>query len=179
MKPCTSASNKKYRKRQKLKDRSDVVNKSLLRAIKKYFVNIFKEEFPQSRFKSVIKWAWQFFDSIQSLMKRLDSNLRPSQLAQILGVFINNALFERSWRILNLQIDENVMHFLDEYLKCWNSYSHISFDRLKRNSLFVSLIKLFKLEINDKGLDKIKAIKYTVFDAVQSPPPLSSPPPFV
>ena len=68
IKVCKSACQRKYRKRQKLKNRSDVVNKSLLRAIKKYFVNIFKEEFPQSRFRSALKWARQFYGSLSILL---------------------------------------------------------------------------------------------------------------
>ena len=90
---CSNRVRRKYYRRQKLKDRNDAVNKSLLRAIKKYFVNIFKEEFPQSRFRSLLKWVRQFYNSIHALVQALDSDLDPSQLVQIFGVFINNKLF--------------------------------------------------------------------------------------
>lgn len=104
---CLNGNTKRKRRgEQTLKDRSDVVNKSLLRAIKKYFVNSFKDLYQQSRFRSTIKWARQFYSSISMLVDKLNSDLEPVHLIQIFGIFINSRLFKRSCRRLKIKNDK-------------------------------------------------------------------------
>ena len=100
-----------------LKDRRDVVNKSLIRAIKKFFCLKFKSEHPQPRFRTQYKRAKHFEYSIQVFAEGFyeddlkgtiipeDQSKEVEVLASILGRIVNPKMTKKTQKSSNDTVD--------------------------------------------------------------------------
>lgn len=76
-----------------LKDRRDVVNKTLLRAIRRYFLTTFKESFPQKRFRDNEKCVAHFMTSVEQFSAKYLGIAPPQLLRALFGNLVNQKMF--------------------------------------------------------------------------------------
>lgn len=138
-------------KRNGLKNRRDVVNKSLLRAIRRFFMVEWNKSKPTLRTKFEFKRSSLFQESVRDLVSKLtescseprlveaqikslstDDEKSFKELHKIIGWFINREDYMKA--LSPRKVDENnrIQQFLKQFDKCCRSYSHLQFEELAK-----------------------------------------------
>mmetsp|Transcript_22020 Transcript_22020/g.25329 ORF Transcript_22020/g.25329 Transcript_22020/m.25329 type:complete len:122 (+) Transcript_22020:740-1105(+) len=88
-------SDNKLSPKYELKDRRDVVNKTLLRVIRRYFQTSFRQAFPQKRFRAKNKCVAQLMGSVEQFSARYSDAAPPRLLRALFGNLVNQKLFRK------------------------------------------------------------------------------------
>ena len=131
-----------------LKDRQDVINKSLLRGMKNFFKREIKNNFKLKRMSNK-KWDLvKFKESVDRYMQTLNiSNLISSMeegkdqyeciqnLTDIIGIFLCQTKYLKASRFWGRTVCKSIKTFIRLYNKCWKSYSHKLFNDIAKVKL--------------------------------------------
>lgn len=113
-----------------LKDRRDVVNKSLLRAIRKFFCLKYKNEYPKRRFRILFKKVKYFENSILNLTQDLNKNyaaflgqneddLTGSEaITNIVAFFCDPNMYKKSPNFNSKILSPEMRVFTSKFLHC-------------------------------------------------------------
>ena len=136
-------SNKK--KRTGLKDRLDVVNKSILRGMRKFFISGFRASQESRKLKGGPNRSKLFQEAVSNYVKTLDTHAiwsinesagSSSEYIQILndivGGFVCQIKYSKSSKYSNIAISPRVKKFMNKFDKCWRFYSHTLFYELEK-----------------------------------------------
>mmetsp|Transcript_1698 Transcript_1698/g.1493 ORF Transcript_1698/g.1493 Transcript_1698/m.1493 type:complete len:319 (-) Transcript_1698:30-986(-) len=150
----TISTNSNEEKRGKFKDRDDVVNKTILRTIRRFFVSNYKEEYPQIRFRAANKRMFYFYNTLILYVSQLLRKLEGSDISENTTECMkklknkgfsnyNKALFTRQKVFLNQEILETVR--LIGYLANKNYMQEIEkVMRVEETTDLLTFIELFK-----------------------------------
>ena len=135
------------KKRTGLNSRLDVVNKSLLRGIRKFFVWGFKESQLIKKLKGGPKRARLLKEAVSNYLKTLNTHDLISSnesdetlyeyiqiLNEIIWGFVCQIKYSKTAKYSNIAISKRVKTFMDTLNMCWKSYSHTLFNELVKVS---------------------------------------------
>jgi len=128
-----------------LKNRKDVVLKTVLRSIKKRIHSTYHILYPQPRFRDKKKQILSFENSVRKLVQEivlpssminltLDNEDYSEVVAYMFSYFIHPKLAALS--SFKKEVSEAVEPFLKKYRKCCREYSHFLFNSLIKEDLF-------------------------------------------
>ena len=141
--------------KRELKNRKDVVNKTLIRAVKRFFADSFRRMFPPKRFRNQSLKLKNLKKTLIKFSGIYTWNLKHSQAFVLLGFLLNAKHF--SWLIKNQAIEEveEARNFAAEFNKCCLSYSHLEFETVTCHRFFKILYFVFK----ENSLEEFLAIQ--------------------
>ena len=114
-------------KDQRFSTRRDVVNKTIFRIMKRFYIKIFKDAFPKIKNKKAT--ASDYLDACSELLKSLKGYISAnSYLKYFLVQMINNKLLK------NVEIEEDIKKSLDLLNTCLYSYSDKALKRIYDDS---------------------------------------------
>ena len=132
-----------------LKNRRDVINKTLIRAIKRFFANSFRSMFPPKRFRIKSKRLWNLKQTLAQFTKIYSWNLKHSELYLLFGYLLEAKNFSLTTKKKSIDEVIEARQFTSEFIKWCMSYSHAHFETVSSHRLFKELYLLFK----DNGLE--------------------------
>lgn len=134
-------------KKKDFKNRKDVINKSILRAIKKFFTNWFRQEYPQPRFRKEMKRLDYFRVTLSNFILQFQSyfshilfptNAENSDI-DIQTIFCC-LIGEKKMKLLGMKQNSRLHHFtisfIEDFQQSCKSYSHSAYERLVNNPIF-------------------------------------------
>ena len=136
-----------------LKDRRDVINKSILRAIKKQIAQEFKSFHPYQRFKDLRNKIAHFKTSLTNMAKFYSHLYSASEIYELFGFLVDYEFFSF------VQKEEEYEHieikrFSEIYSSCWVQYSHSKFENIVTSPYFKILYSIFKSKWFESFLSK-------------------------
>lgn len=156
--------------RKCLKDRKDVVYKTLLRSIRRFFHLKFKQEFPKKRYRSSERRIEHFQNSLRQFVTELYQNsaqlqavleedsILCSNLCHIIGEFIHPFMNRQAVHQYKRRISQPAQMFLSKFSKCCQSYSHYALDELVENEFFRLVFSLFTLNFDEAYCKKLRTM---------------------
>ena len=141
--------------KRELKNRKDVVNKTLIRAVKRFFANLFRRMFPPKRFRNQSLKFKHLKKTLLEFSGIYTWNLKHSQAFVLLGFLLDAKNFSQLTKKQAIEEVEEVREFAAKFNKCCSSYSHFEFETVSRHRFFRNLYLVFK----DNGLEEFLAIQ--------------------
>ena len=149
-----------------VKERKDVINKTLLRSIRRFFHFKFKNEYKRSRFRSTEKRIIQFQITLRQFLDTLIEGLPTADwtdqtfddIRQILGTFVNPLMNKKSNIRERHIISNDVRNFLKKFEICCKSYTHIALEELCDDKYFGIVFTLFKHSLSEKYTKMLKVM---------------------
>lgn len=150
---------KSYRKGGSLKNRRDVVNKSLIRAIKKLFSLKFKDEHHQPRFRTSYKCLKHFETTLTEFTQFLLESASQSergviwpvskiqQITDTLGAIVNYKLLLKLKKYNKQELSKGVRTFISLLNKCCKNYTHKIFEKVVEHGIFPDILQLFMVAL--------------------------------
>ena len=153
-------------------DRRDIINKTILRSIRKYFRKQFARDFAQPRFNSIIKRAQSFTNCLESFVTTMCADSLQaanndfekyfeelSQYIEVIGRVINNKLYSKAVLIDEGQHNDHVICSFAAMFNDWClNYSHNKFEEIVASDSFAKLFSIFIKTKSDDFLSSIDAI---------------------
>lgn len=150
-----------------LSNRSDVVNKALIRMIRKFLKYKYKEslKFKLKRAslsklkqyeKSIMPWINILVEQSQSnILGRFDSEV----INELIGRVINSSWFSKMQKNNESKSSLDLKKFVNDFHDCCSLYSHSKFRALKSSKYFIVLYEIFVKNINDSFFDSQNLLK--------------------
>jgi hypothetical protein len=133
-----------------LKNRKDVVNKSILRAIKRLFTLKFKQEYYIPRFRCQKKKRAKLLDSMTrfhgSLIPQIDNRMYLPEIQHTLELIILILDVSKNKKLspkAGINFNKHAWEFYLKFEDCCRLYSHEKFQNLIENPLFYWLFTAF------------------------------------
>ena len=139
-----------------LKNRRDVINKSILRAIKKQIAKEFKSFHPYRRFRELRNKIAYFKTSLTNMAKFYSHLYSASEIYELFGLLVDYKFFS----FVQKEEYENIeiKRFSEIYSSCWVQYSHSKFENIVASPYFKILYSIFKSKWFDSFLSKHEGI---------------------
>lgn len=162
--------NKKIKNERTFRDRKDVVNKSILRAIRKFFCIEFRQEFPQPRFRNMQKSITYYEESLDEYLRKYESFIpdiltsdgvdsRNTIVKVIIGNTINHQLMQKVKVVKRQKYSSELMQFIEDYDRCCKQYSHAAYCAVRTSPYFKILFELFYSNLRKSKFKQIKVFK--------------------
>jgi hypothetical protein len=145
-----------------------VVNKSLLRAVRKLFAIKFREEFPKRRYRALSKRVVNFNQNLDEMFTDILSNAVDScqpesqrsvqvVLKEVIGQFVYPTLHNQSLKAAHKRLSSEASKFIRLFDNCCKYYSHREFVKVTSTRIFKEVFRLFigSLSPAYKGMMKI------------------------
>ena len=130
--------------RRELKNRKDVINKTLIRAIKRFFSNSFRSMFPPKRFRRQSKRLKYLEQSLYEFSGIYAWNLKQSELYVLLGYLLDTKNFSRTTSKPTIEEVVEAKQCAAAFNKCCSTYSHADFEAVSSHRFFRELYLVFK-----------------------------------
>ena len=140
-----------------LKNRRDVVNKSILRAIKKQITQEFKSFHSNQRIKSLYRKIKYFKTSLVNMAETFTNLFDKSELYVLFGFLVNFDFFSQIQKEEN-SIFTDIKRFWEIFSNCWVQYSHTKFEFIVASPYFKILYSMFKSKRLDLFLSEHESI---------------------
>ena len=114
-----------------LKNRSDVVNKSILRAIKRHLAKAFKSYHPYRRFKVLRNKLNHFEKSLREMSDVYMHQYQANDVYNIFGYLINPEIFSQTLNYEKSSYPE-IKEFAEVFQDWWIHYSHTKYEYVKQ-----------------------------------------------
>jgi hypothetical protein len=152
------------------KDRNDVVNKTILRTIRKFARTKYKADYQRTRYRIEMKILAYFDNWVEDLTTKIQEvftssgyyseseELNFDEIKLILANFVNPRLAKKAVEVSLLSSDQNIQKFLNIFNKWWTNYTHTGFEELLETHHFKAIFRIFLANLNDdniKGLGPI------------------------
>lgn len=153
-----------------LKNRKDVVFKTLLRAIRRFFSLKYRDIYPRKRYRLAESKARYFNQCIKSFVQQIieqseNSTIGSDQgvieattLSYLMGEFINPSLNKSMMSIYNIEVDPSIKKFSRTFASCCKSYSHNLFDEVIHTKTFRMLFRVFIANFKGECRQKISGV---------------------
>ena len=138
------ASLERVSKKKELKNRHDVINKSILRAIKRYLFHVFKTHHVYKRFKDRDKKLDYFDTSLIKFAKIYKHLYSTSEMYILFGYLFDAKMFNEVLNRDNKSESKDIAEFTEVFNDCWIHYSHKKFEEIIVNANFIKLYNIFK-----------------------------------
>ena len=138
------ASLERVSKKKELKNRHDVINKSILRAIKRYLVHVFKTHHVYRRFKERNKKLDYFDTSLTKFVTTYKHLYSTSEMYILFGYLFDAKMFNEVLNRVYKPESKDIAEFTEVFNDCWIHYSHKKFEEIIVNENFIKLYSIFK-----------------------------------
>ena len=130
--------------KRELKNRKDIINKTLIRAIKRFFANSFRSMFPPKRFR----WQYKRLKYLKETLSEFSGiyawNLTQAELYVLLGYLLDTKNFSRTISKPAIEEVAEAKQFAAAFNKCSSTYSHADFEAVSSHRFFRELYLVFK-----------------------------------
>ena len=134
----------KARNKKELKNRHDVINKSILRAIKRYLFHVFKTHHAYKRFKDRNKKLDYFKSSLTKFAETYKYLCSASEMYMLFGYLLDANIFSEVLARDCIIESKDIASFSEAFSNCWIHYSHKKFEEITSNENFIKLYSIFK-----------------------------------
>ena len=127
-----------------LKNRRDVINKTIMRAVRRYFIKEFRGYFPHKRFRNYRRKLKHLDLILKEYSCLYRWTLQSSELYLLFGYLLESKHFSNITKACMAGHIMEIKQFCLMFNKCWVSYSHSAFESIIKSKYFKTLFLIFE-----------------------------------